>query len=220
MRIVAVADTHLCHRGLRVPDGDVLVHAGDLLRRGTLEELGVAAAWLRALPHRTKIVVAGNHDWAFAREPAVAREMLGEDVIYLEDAGATVRGLSVWGSPWQPEFFGWAFNKPRGPELAAIWERIPEGLDLLITHGPPFGYGDRVSRDNRQGCEDLRDRVAVVRPRVHLFGHIHEDGGTWTEHGTLFANVTTDEGDRDPTVIEIDAAEVHVIESAPGRFSR
>lgn len=218
MRIVAVADTHLYHRGLVVPDGDVFVHAGDLLRRGTMDELEVAAAWIARQPHPTKIVIAGNHDWAFAREGDAAREMLGDGVIYLEDSGATVKGLSVWGSPWQPEFFGWAFNKPRGPELAAIWEKIPEGLDLLITHGPPFGIGDRVSRENRQGCEDLRDRVAVVRPRVHLFGHIHEDGGTWVEHGTLFANVTCDEGERGATVIDIDADGVRVVDSPPGRL--
>jgi predicted phosphohydrolase len=207
VRIVAVADTHLFHRELVVPHGDVLVHAGDLCRAGTLGELATALHWLDSLPHEHKIVVAGNHDWSFARahERATARAALEEaGVIYLEDAQAEIAGLRVYGSPWQPELCGWAFNLPRGPELARIWAAIPEGLDLLITHGPPAGIGDRVSDTRREGCADLAARVARVRPRVHVFGHIHEDGGVWEQHGTLFANVTTAECERGATVIDID----------------
>jgi predicted phosphohydrolase len=133
MRIVAVADTHLFHRELEVPDGDVFVHAGDLCRGGELDELREAAAWLADLPHRHKIVVAGNHDWAFASDPAAARAVMGGGVIYLEDEGATIEGVRFWGSPWQPAFHDWAFNLPRGAPLAAIWRRIPAELDVLIT---------------------------------------------------------------------------------------
>ncbi|HEY4121376.1 MAG TPA: metallophosphoesterase, partial [Byssovorax sp.] len=121
MRVVAVADTHLHHRGYDLPDGDVFVHAGDLCREGTFRELEVAARWIQSLPHPTKIVVAGNHDWPFARSPEAAREVLGDGVIYLEDAVATIDGVRFWGSPWQPEFCAWAFNLPRGPELAERW---------------------------------------------------------------------------------------------------
>src|SRR5512147_2620038 len=110
MRIVAVADTHLFHDELPVPEGDVFIHAGDICRRGSLDELAMAARWLASLPHRTKVVVAGNHDWAFVNRPADARRILGPDVLYLEDSGATLDGLRLWGSPWQPEFNGWAFN--------------------------------------------------------------------------------------------------------------
>src|SRR5512138_2110321 len=98
MRLVAVADTHMFHRELAVPDGDVLVHAGDLCRRGDLEELAEAARWLASLPHALKVVVAGNHDWPFQREPERARAALGDGVIYLQDSGATVGGLRFWGS--------------------------------------------------------------------------------------------------------------------------
>ncbi len=203
MRIVAVADTHLFHRELVVPDGDVFVHAGDLCRGGELEELREAAAWVAGLPHRHKIVVAGNHDRAFANDPAAARALLGGGVIHLEDEGATIEGVRFWGSPWQPAFHDWAFNLPRGEPLAAIWRRIPAGLDVLITHGPPAGIGDRSPVGGRAGCADLRARVEVVAPRLHLFGHIHQDGGAWRHGATLFANVTTWECERAPTVIDL-----------------
>ena len=117
MRIVAVADTHLYHDELVVPDGDVFVHAGDMCKGGSLEELRLATDWIRALPHRTKIVVAGNHDFAFLEHPEEARAMVA-DFVYLEDSGATIDGVSFWGSPWQPEFNDWAFNLPRGKALA------------------------------------------------------------------------------------------------------
>ena len=207
MRIVAVADTHLFTDKLAVPDGDVFVHAGDLCRRGTLDELSDAAEWIAGLPHRHKIVVAGNHDWSFVHEPAAARALLG-DVHYLEDRELALEGLRFYGSPWQPEFHDWAFNLPRGAPLAAVWSKIPRGLDVLITHGPPEGIGDNIDYAGRGGCADLRQRVLEVEPRLHLFGHIHQDGGAWALGRSVFANVTTWECRRPPTVFDIDASRV------------
>lgn len=216
MRIVAVADTHLYHQELVVPDGDVFVHAGDLCRAGDLEELAEVAGFLRALPHPHKVVVAGNHDWAFSNEPARAREVLGPSIIYLEDEGTTVARMSFWGSPWQPAYNDWAFNLPRGEALAAKWARIPAGLDVLVTHSPPAGIGDRGPVAGRLGCADLRARIRDVAPRLHLFGHIHQDGGFWEEEGTAFSNVTTWECERAPTVIDIDEHGVRAV-AVPAR---
>ena len=207
MRIVAIADTHTFTDGFTVPDGDVLIHAGDMCRGGSLEELRGVATWLAAQPHRHKIVVAGNHDWSFVREPAASRALLG-DAHYLEDSEVTIEGVRFYGSPWQPAFNNWAFNLPRGEKLAAKWKRIPTGLDVLITHGPPAGIGDRSSYEGRSGCADLRARVDEVAPRLHLFGHIHEDGGAWEQGRTVFANVTTWEGERAATVIDVTATRV------------
>jgi len=214
VRIVAVADTHLFHDRLTLPDGDVFVHAGDLCRGGDLVELRAAARWIAGLPHRHKVVIAGNHDWAFAREPGAARAMF-PGAHYLEDDELAIEGLRFYGSPWQPEFLGWAFNLPRGPALAAVWAKIPRGIDVLITHGPPEGFGDRTSPRSRAGCADLRDRVAEVPPRLHLFGHIHEDGGVWRDGATTFANVTTWECERGPTVFDVDAAGVTALVVPP-----
>lgn len=217
MRIVAVSDTHLFHDELVVPDGDVFVHAGDLCRAGDLEELAIAAAWIRSLPHPIKIVIAGNHDWAFVEAPEEARHTLGDEIIYLQDAGIVAAGLRVWGSPWQPAYNDWAFNLPRGKALADVWAKIPEGLDLLVTHAPPLGIGDRsISGDQRLGCRDLHERVRVVRPRLHLFGHIHDDGGAWTQDGTTFVNCTTWECERPPTIIDLDGDEI-VVRAPPAR---
>jgi Icc-related predicted phosphoesterase len=207
MRLVCVADTHLFTDDLRVPDGDVLVHAGDLCRTGDREELERAAAWLASLPHAHKIVVAGNHDWGFQRDPAMARELFAA-FHYLEDSEVTIDGIRFYGSPWQPEFNDWAFNLPRGEPLATVWSRIPHGLDVLITHGPPAGLGDRSGMSERAGCADLRARVREVKPRLHMFGHIHQDGGVWRDGATVFANITTWECERAPTEIDIDA---HVV---------
>ncbi len=212
MRIVAVADTHTFQDDLRsIPAGDVFLHAGDLCRGGRLEELRPVAAWLRTLPHRHKIVVAGNHDWCFVRERQAAIEILGQDVVYLQDSGAIIEGVRFWGSPWQPEFHGWAFNLPRGEALASKWAMIPTGVHVLVTHGPPCGIGDWCGEPVRQGCQELREAVRRVRPLLHLFGHIHQDGGFWQEEGVCYANVTTWECERGPTVIDLDVESRQVI---------
>lgn len=216
MRIVCVADTHLFHHELVIPDGDVFVHAGDMCRGGELAELAIAADWIRDLPHRRKVVVAGNHDWALATDADRdrARELFaGMD--YLEDAGVEIDGVRFWGSPWQPEYNEWAFNLPRGEALREKWTLIPEGLDVLVTHGPPLGYGDRSSTSGREGCADLLARVRAAKPRLHLFGHIHEDGGAWQLDGTWIVNCTTWECERAPTVIDIEIDSIRIEAPAP-----
>ena len=202
MRVVAIADTHLYTDDLVVPDGDLLIHAGDLCRRGNFNELEKAAAWFDAQPHRHKVVVAGNHDWAFVDEPERARALFA---CYLQDEGTAIEGLRIYGAPWQPAYNDWAFNLPRGAALAEKWAAIPEGLDILVTHGPPEGIGDDIELVGRSGCADLLARVTAVAPRLHLFGHIHADGGLWQRGATTFANVTTWECERGATVIDIDA---------------
>jgi predicted phosphohydrolase len=212
MRIVAVADTHTFQDDLgALPDGDVFIHAGDLCRGGRLDELRTAVNWLRALPHRHKLVVAGNHDWCFVRERQRALEVLGDDVVYLEDSGVVIEGARFWGSPWQPAFNNWAFNLPRGEALGAKWALMPAVVDVLVTHGPPHGIGDDSGDPGRQGCQELLAAVRRVRPLLHIFGHIHQDGGYWHFDGICFANVTTWEGLRGPTVLDVDVTARQVI---------
>jgi len=116
-----------------------------------------------------------------------------------------IDGVRFWGGPWQPDFHSWAFNLPRGAPLAAKWAMIPDGIDVLITHGPPAGIGDGAD-GVRAGCADLLAAVRRARPALHLFGHIHQDGGLWEVDGVMFANVTSWECERAPTVIDYDPA--------------
>ncbi len=216
MRIVAVADTHTFESDLgRVPDGDIFVHAGDMVRGGTLEEMQAVAEWISGLPHAHKVLVAGNHDWCFDREREATLALFTGDVTYLQDEEATIAGLRFWGSPWQPAFNNWAFNLARGPALAEKWAQIPSGIDVLVTHGPPEGFGDTSGMAGRQGCADLIEAVRRAQPRLHMFGHIHQDGGVWQDGETLFANVTTWECERGATVIDIEAgstpAKAHLV---------
>ncbi len=177
MRLVLISDTHNQQQSLILPAGDVLVHAGDFTMRGTPAEVAAFGVWLGLQPHAHKIVVAGNHDFLFEREPGLARSLLPGDVHYLRDSEVTLGGLRFWGSPWQPWFLDWAFNLQRGAEIAAKWALIPGGIDVLITHGPPKGIADRTVNGEDVGCADLLTAMARVRPRLSVFGHIHEGYG-------------------------------------------
>jgi len=186
MRIVCVSDTHSLHDGVVVPDGDVLVHTGDLSRRGSREDVRSFDRWLGELPHAHKVVIAGNHDFCFERDPA-ARGWI-TNALYLQDEGCVVAGLKMWGSPWQPRFFDWAFNLDRGAPLREKWDLVPGDTDVLLTHGPPHGVLDKTWDGLDVGCEALSAAVARVRPRLHVFGHIHEGYGRLERDGTVFVN--------------------------------
>ncbi len=187
--IVAISDTHGMHTEVSIPDGDILVHAGDLTRRGRLEDAREFDAFLGRLPHKHKIVIAGNHDFCFEEEPEKSRAAM-RNCIYLQDGTATVEGIRFYGSPWQPWFYDWAFQRPRGPQMKEKWDLIPEGTGVLVTHGPPLGFGDMTARGEAAGCEDLLEAVMRIKPRLHLFGHIHEGYGRTSTGGTEFVNAS------------------------------
>lgn len=197
MRLVCLSDTHGMHELAKPPAGDVLVHAGDFTRRGSLEEVEAFTTWFRAQPHPHKVLVAGNHDFAFERTPEAAAALV-EGITYLEDAAAVIDGITFWGSPWQPWFYDWAFNLQRGAELRRVWDRIPDETDVLITHGPPHGILDETRRQEAVGCEELLAAVQRVRPALHCFGHIHEGFGADARDGTLFVNAAFADFEYDP----------------------
>lgn len=206
MRIVCLSDTHNQLHKVRVPDGDILIHAGDSTDRGGPRELRRFNQDLGALPHKHKIIIAGNHDFGFEREPAAARALI-TNATYLQDELCEVEGLRIYGSPWQPAFMDWAFNLPRGAPLKARWDRIPDGLDILITHGPPRGHGDLLRIGEAVGCDDLLAAIRRAQPRFHVFGHIHEGHGQTREGRTVCVNASICDADyhavQEPIVIEL-----------------
>lgn len=169
----------------------MLIHCGDFCGVGTMSEIERFRQDFLALPHKYKVVVAGNHDWPCEREYDDARLAMN-DFTYLQDEGTEIAGLKLYGSPWQPAFGRWAFNLPRKSfELADKWRRIPDNVDVLITHGPPYGILDRVKFGAHVGCEYLRERVDELKPRLHCFGHIHEAYGQELHGDTLFVNAAS-----------------------------
>lgn len=189
LRIVAISDTHGHRPWFRIPDGDVLVYAGDITRHGRLEEVINFNKFLGILPHSFKLVIAGNHDACFESQPEASKACLTNG-IYLRDQSITIQGVKFYGSPWQPAFRDMAFNLPRGEALRDKWAFIPPDTDVLITHGPPWGQRDRTFLGSAVGCRDLLKAVGQLRIRLHVFGHIHEAAGQSSNGQTLFVNAS------------------------------
>jgi Icc-related predicted phosphoesterase len=186
MRLVFISDTHN-QTAFTVPDGDVLIHCGDFSMQGNAGEIRRFDEWLAKQSHQYKIVIAGNHELGFEDSPASARRLL-KTPIYLQDSSTTIEGVKFYGSPWTPFFNSWAFNLMSGRTLALKWEMIPDDVDVLITHGPPFGILDRNPEGDHCGCVELYEAVERVKPKVHAFGHIHHSAGAERIGETLFVN--------------------------------
>lgn len=193
-KITFISDTHNRHRRVNLPGGDILIHSGDISSQGYTQEVEDFLKWFEAQPYDHKIFIAGNHDLSFENSPEDIFLTYKEfKVTYLEDSFTTVNGIKIYGTPWQPEFYNWAFNLPRnGIQLEYRWNLIPEDTDILITHCPPFGIQDKVTGSTVPlGCELLWKHVTQrVFPTIHTFGHIHTGRGiTETEH-TTFVNAS------------------------------
>ena len=204
MRLVIISDTHNKMSSINLPKGDVLIHCGDFTVTGTVSEI---TQFNRELVRQANkfnhiIIIAGNHDLLFERQPQLARSLLDSRVNYLQDSFCVIDGIKFYGSPYQPRFFDWAFNLMRGAELAEKWNLIPDETDVLITHGPPFGILDEVPRQyfiENTGCEELRKRVETIKPKLHIFGHIHCGYGTTEKFGVKFVNASNCDESYEPT---------------------
>lgn len=217
MKIVAISDTHTDHWRHKLPHGDVLVHAGDFSDRRDRDGVLAFLRWFSEQPHEHKLFIAGNHDGLFETQPQWARSVIPDNVDYLQDSGVCIDGVKFWGSPWQPFFNNWHFNLPRGSALAKKWALIPHDIDVLITHGPPHGMLDMAKEFPRPigrkpemvhtGCEELAKAVGIVKPKVHIFGHIHEGAGVYETPSRTYINASSMNGNyafvHPPRVIEI-----------------
>ncbi|KAK3308271.1 Metallo-dependent phosphatase-like protein [Chaetomium strumarium] len=230
-RIVCISDTH--NSTIKLPKGDVLIHAGDLTNQGSYSEVRRAVQWLEKADFEAKIVIAGNHDITLdhdfyakhgsnfhnnnPQDPARCLSLLtgSRTITYLQHSSATVRltrpdgpctEFKVFGSPYCPEYGTWAFmyKYPRpglgaeasrsddsptaaNPSAAELWAAIPPDTDILVTHTPAYTHCD-----DSFGCENLREALAKVRPRVHVCGHVHQGRGAervrWDTDGLSVRN--------------------------------
>lgn len=196
MRLVCISDTHGDHQGLVLPEGDVLIHAGDLSAHGRRSETLAFMQWLGKHNFEHTLCIAGNHDTFVEQEPLMAKQFADINGVHLlNDSGYEVDGVQFWGSPITPRFFNWSFMRDPGTSIEAHWNMIPEQTDVLITHGPPHGIMDEVVRQNgdveNTGCPSLLSRVRAISPALHIFGHIHEGHGALDREGVRYLNVST-----------------------------
>ena len=191
MKLVIISDTHGQHAKLKLPEGDLLIHAGDISNTGNNTDTLRFLNWFARQNFSHKIFIAGNHDFSFERESAAHIEkIIPAGVVYLNDSGTTVNGFRIWGSPVTPWFQNWAFNRHPGRDINRHWNLIPAGTDILITHGPVFGMLDKNAEGQHIGCKDLLHKISEIKPKLHIFGHIHEGYGTANKDNVQFINAS------------------------------
>lgn len=195
-RIIATSDLH--GDTPEIPDSDLLILGGDYCPYNKDQHWWYRDTfnpWLKEIAERMPIImIAGNHDFIFEKYPHLLPRM---PVTYLQNSETEIFGLKFWGSPCTPRFHDWAFNLDSN-ELIYTWNQIPKDTDVLITHGPPFGIGDRSHHSTRTGCHYLLESVFKISPKIHIFGHNHEGYGYYSYEKTEFYNVSRCNRDRHP----------------------
>lgn len=203
--------------GVYLPaEADMVIHSGDMSNMGGEIEVERFLIWFSALPYKYKILIAGNHDFLFERQRGIAQDLLKKfpNIIYLENDFVEIEmvdggpKLKIWGSPITPWFHSWAFNRVRGEEINKYWAHIPDDIDILITHGPPAGILDIILNGESRGCEMLIERIKQIKPKLHVFGHIHEAAGYEFIDGTHYVNASVVnirlQLSNKPTIFEVD----------------
>ena len=162
-----------------MPYADILVHSGDFTMAGGDMEALDFIEWLCDLPYKHKFFIAGNHDDCMLD---ATLEGLPNDVHYLSDSGITIDGISFYGAPMFVTF--------EGEDLKEMehYEQIPDNIDILITHRPPLGILDSIDDKLHYGSSLLLDKVSKIKPKMHLFGHVHDVYGTMDWKGITFSN--------------------------------
>lgn len=220
MKICLLSDTHNKHKKIKLPEANMIIHAGDFTSVGKEHEVRNFMKWYSKLPYTHKLIIAGNHDWLFETSQTIAKELIPNNIIYLEDSGVEIEGLYFYGSPVQKPFNNWAFNRPE-EKLKQHWQAIPDKTDILITHSPPHEIGDYAMwSEENCGSPSLRDEIVNrIKPLVHIYGHVHEDRGIYhiLDSRTTFINASNLDGTyravNMPILIEIEDNVVKILES-------
>jgi predicted phosphodiesterase len=196
MRIIILSDTHGYHDSLKIPDGDMIIHSGDNSVYGEIWEIKKFLKWFGELPHKYKIFVNGNHEKVVSKM-GLMKSLVAEfkeyyNFHYLEHESIEIEGLKIFGSPYTPEFFDWAYMYDR-PKGGLVWSEIPMDSDIIVTHGPPYGIMDGVVPFDRYnfdhaGCHYLKAKIDLIKPKLNCFGHIHKHYGFKKLDDVLYVN--------------------------------
>lgn len=195
VRCVCVSDTHLGHRALRLPPGDVLLHGGDILLEShcadpaSLSQLTDFNAWIREQPFRHKLCIAGNHDGALLELGVEGTRRHLDAATYLQDTCVIVAGLRIHGTPLSVGVsHNSAFQPQAGYDELAALRKIQAGLDILMTHGPAGSGPGTLGRASAL----LEEHVRQVKPAYHVCGHLHTRWGVvMHDYGTLLINASS-----------------------------
>jgi Icc-related predicted phosphoesterase len=197
--IVCISDTHTKHRQVQVPPGDILVHSGDFCGRGDVVEISSFLDWIESLPHELKIVVPGNHDVCLEFNLEARNEFKKSGVHLLIDSDFTdmKSGLSFYGVPWTPDFYPdtWSFQYSRaGCTPTMLWDKVPSSIDIIISHGPPYGCADQVlpGSSSHLGSSFFASRIEQLVDSLKgvICGHIHGGYGTHELFGVPIINAS------------------------------
>lgn len=192
MKITIISDTHLDYSLLDLKSADILIHCGDIdvYEQSDLWQFN---NWLKKQPFKYIIVIGGNHDKYLEKQGMKSIQKSLTNAIYLENSGIEINGIKFWGSPMTPTFMNWSFMCERD-KIFKYWDMIDSDTKVLITHGPPYRTLDytsyNYSKDHNVGCEALLERVKLLKPIIHCFGHIHYCYGTFKDKNTNFINAS------------------------------
>jgi Icc-related predicted phosphoesterase len=237
MKICAISDTHNRHKNMKqkyFKECDIVIHSGDATGRGESGEIEAFVKWYSKLPCDTKIFTPGNHDFGFEKDPKRYRKLFEDNgIVLLMNESYTINNIKIFGSPWTPHFFDWAFNAARHekdfyydsrtgymktyPLIKSFWDAIPDDTNILVTHGPPYGILDELTfvdgtpKGEFVGCEELSKAIERVKPNIHIFGHIHCGYGEVHRDGVSYYNASICDEQYAPTnlphIIEFDEDE-------------
>jgi Icc-related predicted phosphoesterase len=193
MKIFAISDLHGYLPD--IPACDLLLLGGDYCASRNIEQqkrhLQISMKrWFEYLIEELSVKqivgIGGNHDFMLQDDPSIAEDL---PWIYLQDAGVEIDGIKIYGTPWTPIYGHWAFMKDDS-KLEHVFNNIPGGLDILLSHGPIMGVLDRNEEGKSCGSRSLWRKVQQCQPRQMIHGHIHEAHGTYRVGGTMFNNVS------------------------------
>lgn len=203
MKICMLSDVHEQWHNLVVPECDLLVSAGDYSYLGRQHIVDSFHYWLSMQKAKHIISVQGNHEVWVEMNFQEARDRvhkIDKRILFVADQEAIVEGKRIWCSSITPAFHNWAWNVPRGKKIRAYWDQIPDDIDMLVTHGPPYGILDQqiphpqpsnvpsnTAKYDHLGCEELIKKVRQFKNlKLHVFGHIHGSSGVYVDQACRY----------------------------------